>query len=499
MEICVRNILNDALIDDLTMYYDGNRLTDVRDDAGCKDLYATKEYEDLSDLPNAMQYDGNGNLAKDKDRRIDTIYYNLLNQPTTIVFHNGNRTEYHYSADGQKQRAYYRTMREPLLMGEGDSIVGLHIAEETEIWYSGNREKYRARRQDSVWRWYKEIVYNDEGYTEFALNDTSITDIQQYYYRKDHIGNIVAVWNATKEETPQRMFYYASGLPMGISTGQDLQARKYGGKEFDEMHGLNEYDSEARRYYPAICRTTTIDPLCKKYYSTSPYAWCGNNPVNAIDPNGKKWFYYPWGPGAGDHRKEFFWEDEDFIYKTQEDGSKIKLQGYDAIVVFEGYYTKTLGIHGKLINNDGDIDDGALMANVTIYGPHGEDDKTQCYGYTMSSDPKRFGVLDNGEYNVNRVTELGPYESPWTIENRGKVPTLYNVNSAHLDRNPPYMNGVFIHRYNRNGDAGIYWNNRLQRYAGRSEGCLLIEPGKWHTFMKQLQDVNSFRLILRRQ
>ena len=43
---------------------------------------------------------------------------------------------------------------------------------------------------------------------------------------------------------------------------------------------------------------------------------------------------------------------------------------------------------------------------------------------TMSSDPKRFGVLDNGEYNVNRVTELGPYESPWTIEKQRKSPHI---------------------------------------------------------------------------
>ena len=73
---------------------------------------------------------------------------------------------------------------------------------------------------------------------------------------------------------------------MRISTGLDLQARKYGGKEFDKMHGLNEYNSESRHHYPAICRTTTIDPLCEKYYSASPYAWCGNNPVNRIEQSG---------------------------------------------------------------------------------------------------------------------------------------------------------------------------------------------------------------------
>ena len=53
------------------------------------------------------------------------------------------------------------------------------------------------------------------------------------------------------------------------------------------MHGLDEYDSEARWYYPAIMRTTTIDPLAEKYYSISPYAWCGNNPVSMVDPDGR--------------------------------------------------------------------------------------------------------------------------------------------------------------------------------------------------------------------
>jgi hypothetical protein len=33
----------------------------------------------------------------------------------------------------------------------------------------------------------------------------------------------------------------------------------------------------------------TVDPLAEKYYSISPYAWCGNNPVNRIDPDGREW------------------------------------------------------------------------------------------------------------------------------------------------------------------------------------------------------------------
>ena len=31
----------------------------------------------------------------------------------------------------------------------------------------------------------------------------------------------------------------------------------------------------------------TPDPMSEKYYGTSPYAFCGNNPVNFVDPDGR--------------------------------------------------------------------------------------------------------------------------------------------------------------------------------------------------------------------
>jgi hypothetical protein len=38
----------------------------------------------------------------------------------------------------------------------------------------------------------------------------------------------------------------------------------------------------------------TVDPLAEKYYSISPYAWCGNNPINAIDQNGRDSYLLTW-------------------------------------------------------------------------------------------------------------------------------------------------------------------------------------------------------------
>ena len=54
------------------------------------------------------------------------------------------------------------------------------------------------------------------------------------------------------------------------------------------MHGRNAYDYGARFYDPLLPTWDRIDPMCEKYYHLSPYAYCLNNPVNIIDPNGEK-------------------------------------------------------------------------------------------------------------------------------------------------------------------------------------------------------------------
>ena len=85
--------------------------------------------------------------------------------------------------------------------------------------------------------------------------------------------------------------YYPFGAPYADASATlnpSLQAYKYNGKEFDHMHGLNTYDYGARQYNPVTARWDRMDPLCEKYYNVSPYAYCANNPVKFIDPDGRK-------------------------------------------------------------------------------------------------------------------------------------------------------------------------------------------------------------------
>ncbi len=44
----------------------------------------------------------------------------------------------------------------------------------------------------------------------------------------------------------------------------------------------------ARHYNSALSIWLSVDPMADKYPSTSPYAYCGNNPVVLKDPDGRE-------------------------------------------------------------------------------------------------------------------------------------------------------------------------------------------------------------------
>ena len=106
----------------------------------------------------------------------------------------------------------------------------------------------------------------------------------RYYHVKDYRGDVRAVigGDGTLKEVNN---YYPYGALMGGGC-QAVQPYKYGGKELDRQNGLDWYDSMARWYDALSGRTPTMDPLSEKYYSISPYAWCGGNPIRNIDPDG---------------------------------------------------------------------------------------------------------------------------------------------------------------------------------------------------------------------
>ena len=74
--------------------------------------------------------------------------------------------------------------------------------------------------------------------------------------------------------------YSAKALP-------EWQPYRFSGKESLTRVGLDLYDFGARMYSPSNARWMTMDPLCEKFYDTSPYVYCNGNPVNYYDPDGR--------------------------------------------------------------------------------------------------------------------------------------------------------------------------------------------------------------------
>ncbi len=243
--------------DDLEFTYNGNQVTRVDDNEVDPTYSGAFNFSDGAYTSNEYTYDKNGNMTKDLNKKISSIEYNLLNLPRQITYQSGNRATYTYDATGRKLSIAYN------IGGSGYTYS-----------YCGNY----VYRNGTL-----EKILVDGGY--ITLSGTTPT---YHYYLQDHLGNNRVVCNASST-IEQVNHYYPFGGLFGESTNGGTQVYKYNGKELDRINGLDWYDYGARHMSPDVARFTTIDPMAEKYYNTSPYAYCGNNPLTRIDQDGRIW------------------------------------------------------------------------------------------------------------------------------------------------------------------------------------------------------------------
>ncbi len=96
-----------GLIDNLVLTYDGNQLKRVTDNAVSSAYGSGFDFKDGVDKKVEYEYDANGNLIKDLNKKIVDIQYNILNLPSRIQFENGNNISYLYDANGVKLRTMH--------------------------------------------------------------------------------------------------------------------------------------------------------------------------------------------------------------------------------------------------------------------------------------------------------------------------------------------------------------------------------------------------------
>ena len=105
-----------------------------------------------------------------------------------------------------------------------------------------------------------------------------------YWYHPDHLGS--SSWITDSAGTAVQHLHY---LPWGEDfvdqrTSSFSSIYTFSAKEKDVETGLSYFGS---RYYSSdLSVWLSVDPMAAKYPSTSPYAYCRNNPIILYDPDG---------------------------------------------------------------------------------------------------------------------------------------------------------------------------------------------------------------------
>ncbi len=264
-------------IDNLHIYYDGNRIKSVLEDADPVTQYGSMDYPGAN-REMAFAYNEWGALVSDESRGITAIKYDNLGNPVRIEY-DGWLTTNVYSATGERLKTLdaFRPAElpaEPLTALPAMGLPGEQVYD----------------KADNSFEYHGPVVYKN-GKVDMVLFPGGYATVEGgvtfHYYTQDYLGNNRAVINGSTGAIEQTVAYYPyGGVIADLGTNLSKQQYKFGGKELMTANGLNEYDFGARRYYSAVPHFTSPDPLCEKYYWLSPYLYCANNPVNLIDPTG---------------------------------------------------------------------------------------------------------------------------------------------------------------------------------------------------------------------
>ena len=252
---------------------------------------------------------------------------------------------------------------------------------------------YMSEWNDVYWyqRTQQKYINTPEGNIEVSTGRKM--SFSYCYTSKDHLGSIWLYWNSLNNSRAN--IYY----PSGIMREKRRSPYNYGltGKEIVYDNGLDEYFFGARTLFAPINRFNQPDPLCEEYYHISPYAYCANNFINALDPDGRDWYIF----------------NQNGIYQK-----KINAEGTNRIMVHslkktktgEEYDSYTFINFADPINDARDIDNGII--NRLVFVNEQNIQSMLAEQGAFDSNKLNFGIESQGNGNFDYSFTVLPQKYP---------------------------------------------------------------------------------------
>ncbi len=303
-----------------------------------------------------------------------------------------------------------------------------------------------------------QILIKEPGYVYIWLSNENETAVEVYFddFKVTH----------TKSPVIQEDDYYAFGLTFNSYSRENSihSSYLYNEKELQDELDLGWLDYGARMYNSALGRWFNIDPLTDKFPGITFYAYCANNPINLIDPDGRAW--KPTTDQNSGKQTGYEWISEDQSY--DEDGA-LKIGLYGQAIFFS---------HNRTFDLESDYNIGSSTAYV-----YKSDGTTQTFNAnTYPSDQDDYATVPEGRYEAKVGMHKESYKA---LRMADLEATDFSDNRIELGKKNPaydddrtYASGINIHKAGVNNKTGMTTTG-----SPISAGCSLIDRENWNSFI----------------